>query len=261
MPEAQNEKELQVENGNFTRIVNPLLDNLIKIPFKGCEIPVAIYLIRKTYGFNKTEDEISLSQFCKDLTRSKQTIVTALKNLQLVKIARLVRKGDSKKSSNVWAINKYYKTWELVSTVRLVKRKRGTSLTEGLKLVQTARHTKDSKENITKDIRAAEPPQVNELLNFFKQTVNEHLAFNNKTERKACTDLLNTYGLEKTKQALTYLEEKRKTDKYLPIITTPWELWTKWAKIKQHLQTKKPKVWMSQKMSQQLSSPQAQGMK
>jgi len=99
-------KDLQVENGNFTRIVNPLIDNLIKIPFKGCELVVALFIIRKTYGFNKTEDEISLSQFSSNLSRSRQTIVTALKNLQLVNIARLGKQGTSKKHSNLWKIKR-----------------------------------------------------------------------------------------------------------------------------------------------------------
>jgi phage replication O-like protein O len=142
---------LQVENGHFTRIVNPLMENLVKLPFRGSELAVAIYLIRKTYGFNKTEDEISLSQFQKGLGRSKQTIVTALKNLQLVNIAILVKPGTSKKHSNLWKINKYYKTWELVKIARLVKSKHGTSLTKGPQLVKIARHTKDNtKDNIQK---------------------------------------------------------------------------------------------------------------
>ena len=145
-------EELQVENGNYTRIVNPLIENLVKIPFKGCELAVALFIIRKTYGYNKTQDEISLSQFCIGLNRSKQTIVTALHNLQLVKVARLVKRGTSKKSSNCWRINKYHDTWELVNMARLVQRKRGTSLTEALKLVQTARHTKDNTKYNTKDI-------------------------------------------------------------------------------------------------------------
>lgn len=98
----------------------------------------------------------------------------------------------------------------------------------------------------------AEPPEVNLLLDYFKKTVNEHINFGNKTERKACTDLLNTYGLERVKTSLAFLEEKRKTDKYLPLITTPYELWTKWAKIKQHLIIKKPKIWKSSRSSPSL---------
>ena len=91
-------------------------------------------------------------------------------------------------------------------------------------------------------IVAKPPDEVNILLDFFKNTVNEHISFGNKTERKACADLLKTYGLEKTQAALLFIEEKRKTDRYLPVITTPYELWTKWAKIKQHLTTKTTKI-------------------
>lgn len=236
--------DLQVENGNFTRIINPLIEQLIKIPFKGCELAVAFYIIRKTYGFNKKQDEIPLTQFQKDLERSRQTVVTALKNLELVNILRLVQRGNTAHGSNIWAINKYFDTWKLVKVSRLVKRKGGTSLTELKKLVKRPRHSKDiSKES--QKTRADEPPEVNELLGFFKENINPHINFGNKTERKACIDLLKTYGLDRIKKSLAFLEEKRKTDKYLPVITTPYELWTKWAKIKQHLTIKKPKIWKS----------------
>lgn len=105
------------------------------------------------------------------------------------------------------------------------------------------------KDRLGKDILGAEPLEVNQLLDFFKKTVNEHISFGNKTERKACKDLIEKYGLQKTKEALLYLEEKRKTDKYLPLITTPYELWTKWAKIKQHLTVKKRKIWKPTSLS------------
>lgn len=96
---------------------------------------------------------------------------------------------------------------------------------------------KDRIGKVRKDIVAKPPDEVNILLDFFKNTVNEHISFGNKTERKACADLLKTYGLEKTQAALLFVEEKRKSDRYLPVVTTPYELWTKWAKIKQHLTT------------------------
>lgn len=117
---------------------------------------------------------------------------------------------------------------------------------------QTDTINNDNNDNNDNNILAAKPPdEVNQLIQFFKDKVNPHIQFNNKTERKACTDLINAYGLEKIKSALVFLEEKRKTDKYLPQITTPYELWTKWAKIKQHLTTKTPKIW---KPSHTLSS-------
>lgn len=142
---------LQVEDGNFTRIVNPLLEELIRVPFKGCELAIALFLIRKTYGFNKKEDGISLSQIAKGTDRSRQTVVTALKNLQLVNIVRLVKRGDTKGSSNIWSINKYSETWKLVKVARLVKRSPKPSQDLHQNLVKTGRHTKEIKNNITKD--------------------------------------------------------------------------------------------------------------
>ena len=47
---------IQIENGNFTRIHNDILQKIIELPFKGCEMQVCIFIIRKTYGFNKTQD-------------------------------------------------------------------------------------------------------------------------------------------------------------------------------------------------------------
>lgn len=117
----------QIENGNYTRISNIILESLVKMPFKGCELAVILYIIRKTYGYHKKQDEISLSQFCAGLDRSRPTIVKALKNLQLVKVVKLVRRGNSLKEGNVYSLNKYEQEWELVNTVKLVKSRASTS--------------------------------------------------------------------------------------------------------------------------------------
>lgn len=152
------EKELQVENGNFTRIVNPLIENLIKVPFKGCELAVALFIIRKTYGYQKKEDEISLSQICKGVDRSRPTVVKALENLKLVNIAKLVRIGDSKKRSNIWGINKYSRDWKLVNIAKLVKTTRATSK-DGYTLTSKDGLThKRKKETYTKE-NSGELPQ------------------------------------------------------------------------------------------------------
>jgi len=137
-------KDLQVENGNYTRIVNPLIEELIKIPFKGCELAVAMFIIRKTYGFQKKQDEISLTQFEKALQRTRPVVVKALKNLQLVKVLKLVKGGTSRNSSNLWEINKYYETWELVKVAKLVKHRRLTSKDKTIQLVYPPKHTKET---------------------------------------------------------------------------------------------------------------------
>lgn len=146
-----NREALQVENGNYTRIVNPLIEELIKVPFKGCELAVAMFIIRKTYGYQKKQDSISLTQFENGLNRCRNTVVSGLKNLQELNIIRLVKKGNAGGKSNVWEINKYHNTWLLVQTGELVQRNDQPSATEGLNLVQTGEHTKDNTKENTKE--------------------------------------------------------------------------------------------------------------
>lgn len=141
-------EEYQIEKGNFTRISNALLENLIRLPFKGCELAVVMYIIRKTYGFHKKQDEISLSQFCKDLDRSRPTIVKALKNLQLVNMVKLVKRGSSMNEGNVYSLNKYEQEWQLVNTVKLVKSKPSTSK-YGLTSTSKDGLTRSSKDGFT----------------------------------------------------------------------------------------------------------------
>lgn len=51
----------QLEDG-FTRIANDILDGLCKIKLSSYQTRVLLYILRKTYGFNKKEDWISVSQ-------------------------------------------------------------------------------------------------------------------------------------------------------------------------------------------------------
>lgn len=165
-------KELQIENGNYTRITNPLIEELIKIPFKGCELAVALFIIRKTYGFQKKQDEISLTQFEKGLNRSRPAIVKALKNLQLVNVAKLVKVGDSRNSSNLWEINKYYDTWQLVKVAKLVKYKQLTSKGYDKKLVKVPLHTKETiQKKYTKEIDI--PPKIEEVKEYCLERKND----------------------------------------------------------------------------------------
>ena len=234
---------MQVENGNFTRIVNPLIEHLIQVPFKGCELAVAIFIIRKTYGFQKKQDEISLTQFQQGLKRSRQTIVTALKNLQLVNVARLVKRGSMKGDGNIWTINKYHDTWKLVNTTRLVKRKRGASLTEAPNLVKTARHTKETKEK-TKE-STAQSAEVSAVINLFKEVNPSYQRlFGMPPQRAAVERLLKTHGVEKLTSMIAYLPTSNAI-KYAPVIITPSQFEAKlgeliaWSQKKKDISSKR----------------------
>ena len=150
-----NNNDLQIENGNYTRIVNRVIEELVKTPLLGAELAICLFIIRKTYGYSKTEDQISLTQFEDGVKRSRPTITKALKNLQLVNILQLVKTGNSKISSNVWKFNKYYDTWKVVNTPKLVKDRTATSKEKLIQLVKTPKHTKDNTKDNTKPVAEA----------------------------------------------------------------------------------------------------------
>ncbi len=152
----------QKENG-CTQIANDILEKLITSALNGTELAICLFIIRKTYGWNKLEDEISISQFSATVPVSKKAICTALNNLRLVKIITLVKKGDSKICSNRWAFNKNYDEWQLLKKSKLVKKTPSTSVVSVPQLVKKTAHTKDNIQNtITKDIKykSATPPKV-----------------------------------------------------------------------------------------------------
>ena len=133
----------QKENG-YTGIANELLEKIVASGLNGTEMAIILHIIRKTYGFQKKQDEISLSQFMKAIPVSKPTVCNALNNLQLVKILKLVKKGSSLHSSNLWAFNKNYDEWQLVKKSKLVKKTKRTSKENLTQLVKKPLHTKET---------------------------------------------------------------------------------------------------------------------
>lgn len=235
-------EELQVENGNFTRIINPLIDNLIKVPFKGCEVAVALFIIRKTYGFNKKQDEISLSQFEEAVGRSRHTVIKALKNLQLVNIVTLVQKGSMKGDGNIWRINKYIDTWRVVNTVTLVQRRGKPSAIRTPNLVHTVPHTKDIKNN-TKDISSDKSQknnplnkEIEEVIKAFEQVDPKNKTYyGNKTQRVSAEFLVKEYGTAQILKVIAFLPQVNKKKLYIGQITTPYELKENYVKLSNKL--------------------------
>ena len=213
-------EDLQVEGGNYTRIVNRVIEELVKTPLLGAELAISLFIIRKTYGFNKKEDEISLTQFEKATGRSRPTIVKALKNLQLVKVIKLVKIGTSKKHSNLWAFNKYYETWEVVNRRKLVKKSSSTSKEIIKKLVKRGKHTKDNiQKTTTKD--TAQSADVPVVINLFKEVNPSYQRlFGSPPQRDAAERLIKTHGIDKLTSMINYLPKSNGT-KYAPTITTP----------------------------------------
>lgn len=138
----------QKENGN-TQIANEIIEALIGSGINGTEWSVVMLIIRKTYGWQKKQDQISLTQFLDNIPVSKWALCKALKKLQLVNIIRLVNKGNSKNNSNVYSFNKDYDSWSLVNKSRLVNKTTSTSQqnyspTSQQKLTHKRNYTKEN---------------------------------------------------------------------------------------------------------------------
>lgn len=92
----------QKENG-FTPIANELLDKIGGLKLLGSEFQVVFCVLRKTYGWNKKEDWISLSQFEEFTHLSRPTVVSVLKNL--------IENQIINKSNNKFSVNKDWEKW------------------------------------------------------------------------------------------------------------------------------------------------------
>lgn len=233
------DKDLQVENGHYTRIVNPLIEKLIQVPFKGCEFAVAMFIIRKTYGFQKTTDAISLTQFEEGMKRSRVTVISALKNLEDMKI---VVKTALPYRTNTYKINKYFDTWGVVKTGILVKSRMKLVKAGIPEVVKAGIHTKE-KRNIQKKLASqSDAGLISQVIKLFEE-INPSFDrwYANPTQRGAVDRLLVANGYEKLEKVIALLP-KTNAKAYFPTITTPLQLETDWAKLKSKLEQEKDKT-------------------
>ena len=137
----------QIENG-YTKIANEILEKLVNTPLLGAEFQVLLYIIRKTYGYNKKQDRISFTQFEKATGISRQTINKTIKNL----VAKgMIVKIYLPENNLGYTFVKDHEKW-VVKTHLLVKGKWSTSQDVFTKTSKDVLTHKRKKENNTKEI-------------------------------------------------------------------------------------------------------------
>lgn len=97
----------KLENG-YVRIASELLDAFCRIRIPGQQMQCLLFIIRKTYGFNKKEDFISLGQFSRVTGINRPHVVRALNGL--LKKNVITKNGNS--SVVKYGVNKNYRDWE-----------------------------------------------------------------------------------------------------------------------------------------------------
>jgi phage replication O-like protein O len=100
-------KEIQLENGEYTRIHNSILEVLALAKLPAGALKLLLFLLRKTYGWNKKEDAISLTQWQEGTGLTRHNVAAHLE--QLVKLNVIYRTPQGQ--GFVYGFNKYIEQW------------------------------------------------------------------------------------------------------------------------------------------------------
>jgi phage replication O-like protein O len=233
----------QKENGNI-QIATEIWERLAKTRIPGEARQVLDWILRKTYGWNKKTDKIALSQFQEGTGLKKTTICKALAKLQEMNLISVTQLGNE--IAKEYGFIKDYDQWRPLpkKVMKKVLPKKVTSITQlGNRSLPKKGTTIDTSTiDTTKDTKGDVPShEVKEVIQTFRELINPHLKFENKTERKASAELVESYGLEKVIGSIKFIASKQGKDQYMPKVTTPYELLTKWAKLKIYFESKNNK--------------------
>lgn len=232
----------QKENG-FTPISNEVIEHLVNACLLGSEFSMILFVLRKTWGYQKKTDIISYSQFEKGLNISRMTVSKTIKNLCAKKI---LVKSHILVDKISFSFNKDYESW-VVNPRILVKSKRAFGI-GGYTKSSIGGYTHKRKKEITKEIYSDDTSQEDNFQKEIKEVIklfglfnkNNNSWFKNKTQREDIKWLVKNYTLEKVRKAILLTAFCFK-DNYYPSIGTPHELREKWVKMKKFWQSKEIK--------------------
>ena len=107
--------EIQVENGNYSRIHNAILEAIYSGDFTARELKCLLFLLRKTYGYSKKSDAISYEQFAEATGIARRHVMSTMQGLARKNVVTVESNGQNRPQS--WAFNKYIEQWELVTEI------------------------------------------------------------------------------------------------------------------------------------------------
>ena len=157
---------------NFLQVPNAVIDELLP-DLTGAELKCYLVVIRKTKGWNKESDNISISQFMKATGLSNSAVIKACESL--VQYGLLVKENGAR-NTGVYAVNSYSKiTHEESSQVTCEK-------SSPVKKVHST-HEESSQVTCEKSSHT-----INNIKNTIQNT-------NKKTTQKNSLDLLAEFGI------------------------------------------------------------------
>jgi phage replication O-like protein O len=255
----------QKENG-YTQVANEILDALARIELPSTQLRMVLAIMRKTYGYHKSEDGISLAQFVEMLGMSRRAIIYNLQDLEAKGIVLVRRSRDGVKNNvNIIKFNKNYDTWVVHISAPQVEANRssakhrkqgvvqnsGGSAKPGTGVVQNfaegsanslhpqkkyKRNTKETSKGGSYDPLGAEVIKA-----FVSVDPKNENYYGNTTQRQACDFLIQQYSLQVVLDRIAILP-KTNAMPYFPTITTPVQLRDKWVQLESTVMKKKAEL-------------------
>lgn len=118
----------QLENG-YTKIADEIFEKIALFP----DLSASMYRIllvvwRQTYGWNKKEDAISISQFMKRTHLSRRAVIYALQELEAKRILIIKRERSGRlMETNIIGFNKNHDQWLIGKSSAQVEKNRGSA--------------------------------------------------------------------------------------------------------------------------------------
>lgn len=224
-------------------IANDIADAFARIRISGEARQCLDLILRKTYGYNKKEDCIALSQFCLGTALKKPTVCKALAKLYAM---NLITKKDND-IANLYRFNKDFETWKPLPKKITITQKDNIHYPKSQQSLPKKVHTKDN--NHIKDILPSGeegPPKFSQrgadIIKLF-ESINPACKnyYNKPPQRQACEDLIRERGFEHVKSVIENTLPKTNGLEFFPSITTPIQLREKWTTLESAVRRYKSK--------------------
>ena len=159
---------------NYTRFPNNLLDAIISGGFHGMQTAVLLYIVRKTYGWGKTTDTISVSKMAAETGYNRTAMIKIIQQLEKDKIISVKRNGAGKLSE--MSVNTP-DSWDkpVACRAHVAHRRQSPTSDRGCRPQTTGgvahgrqepvayrRHTKETKDTINKTTKESFSPTGND---------------------------------------------------------------------------------------------------
>jgi len=188
----------QIENGHLD-LANEIVDKLCSFRIPGEDWLVLWTILRKTYGWHKKEDEISITQFERITGLKRASVYRAIKGLLAKKLIDVSKRANS--NINIYNFNKNFEEWISIS-----KSATPISKSANESISKSATHKRKERNNYIEPIsKSANTPNPNVKLfidywhTLFQQKFSQNYVWNGAKEGALIKTLLKNIPLEDLK--------------------------------------------------------------